>query len=168
MHKWNTGVFVKTSTFQQKYSIYGRSQYKYELTVTGENASSAQYWIIYRYADAITLLAEAIVRNGGAYSGGDPNPLALLNQVRTRAGLTAYVATDITDSRDFLDKLLMEHAHELYYEGCRRQDLIRDDAYEAAMKRKCGLGSEKVLPYLQRFTTVCRFHKALLPKGKAS
>ena len=33
----------------------------------------------------------------------------------------------------------MEHAHELYYEGCRRQDLIRDDAYEAAMKRKCGL-----------------------------
>jgi hypothetical protein len=113
---------------------------KYEINVTGGNTGSALDWIVYRYADAITLLAEAIVRNGGNYSGGSPNPLDLLNQVRTRAGLPAYTEADITDNNDFIDKLLWERAHEFYFEGCRRQDLIRNGTYETRMKWKCGLG----------------------------
>lgn len=113
---------------------------KYEINVTGGNTRSALDWIVYRYADAITLLAEAIVRNGGAYSSGDPKPLDLLNLVRTRAGLPAYTTGNITDNSDFIDKLLMERAHELYFEGCRRQDLIRNGTYEEVMKWKCGLG----------------------------
>ena len=40
-------------------------------------------------------------------------------------------------ARDFLDKLLIERAHEFYFEGCRRQDLIRDGSYVATMKQKC-------------------------------
>ncbi|MDR3366115.1 MAG: RagB/SusD family nutrient uptake outer membrane protein [Prevotellaceae bacterium] len=98
----------------------------------GENDQTD--WIVYRYADVITLLAEAIVRSGNAVTG---EAIELLNKVRTRAGLTAYTSGDFTDARDFLDKLLMERAHELYYEGCRRQDLIRDGSWVEKIKEKC-------------------------------
>ncbi|MDR1023692.1 MAG: RagB/SusD family nutrient uptake outer membrane protein [Prevotellaceae bacterium] len=91
-------------------------------------------FMVYRYADVLTLLSEAIVRQGNAVTG---EAISLLNQVRTRAKLTAYTAGDFADARDFLDKLLMERAHELWYEGCRRQDLIRDGSYIEAMKAKC-------------------------------
>jgi hypothetical protein len=113
---------------------------KYEINVTGGDTRSALDWIVYRYADAITLLAEAMVQNGGSYIGGNPEPLDLLNQVRTRAGLPAYTAADIANAADFIDKLLWERAHEFYFEGCRRQDLIRNGIYEERMKWKCGLG----------------------------
>ncbi|KAA6335379.1 RagB/SusD family nutrient uptake outer membrane protein [termite gut metagenome] len=91
-------------------------------------------WIIYRYADALTLLAEAIVRQNNVVTD---EAVDLLNQVRTRAGLDAYSRSDFAGSRDFLDKLLLERAHEFYYEGCRRQDLIRDGSYVEVMKKKC-------------------------------
>ncbi|MDR0712237.1 MAG: RagB/SusD family nutrient uptake outer membrane protein [Prevotellaceae bacterium] len=99
--------------------------------VIGENSQID--WIVYRYADALTLLAEAIVRKGNAVTN---EAIELLNQVRTRAGLTGYQAADFTGVRDFLDKLLLERAHELYFEGCRRQDLIRDGSYVAKMNEK--------------------------------
>jgi hypothetical protein len=82
----------------------------------------------------LTLLSEAIVRQGNAVTS---ETIGLLNRVRTRAGLTAYTASDFTGPRDFLDKLLMERAHELWYEGCRRQDLIRDGSYIQTMQKKC-------------------------------
>lgn len=91
-------------------------------------------WIVYRYADVLTLLAEAIVREGNTVT---TEAINLLNQVRTRAGLTAYTASSFSSARDFLDKLLIERAHEFYFEGCRRQDLIRDGSYVATMKQKC-------------------------------
>jgi hypothetical protein len=99
--------------------------------VIGENGQTD--WIVYRYADALTLLAEAIVRKGNAVTG---EAVGLLNRVRTRAGLKAYSETDFANARDFLDKLLMERAHELYFEGCRRQDLIRDGSYVEKMNEK--------------------------------
>ena len=91
-------------------------------------------WIVYRYADVLTLLAEAIVQQGGAVTA---EAVGLLNQVRTRAGLSAYQTSSFTGKADFIDKLLWERAHELWYEGCRRQDLIRNDKYVAFMAKKC-------------------------------
>ncbi|MDR2948814.1 MAG: RagB/SusD family nutrient uptake outer membrane protein [Prevotella sp.] len=91
-------------------------------------------WIVFRYADAITLLAEAIVHQGGTVT---PEALGLLNQVRTRAGLPAYGTGDFPGKDDFIDKLLWERAHELWYEGCRRQDLIRNNKYVEIMAEKC-------------------------------
>jgi hypothetical protein len=91
-------------------------------------------WIVYRYADVLTLLSEALVRKSGVVT---QEAVDLLNQVRTRAGLPSYTISSFTDSRDFLDKLLMERAHELYWEGCRRQDLIRDGSYIEKMLAKC-------------------------------
>ncbi|MDR3129516.1 MAG: RagB/SusD family nutrient uptake outer membrane protein [Tannerellaceae bacterium] len=91
-------------------------------------------WIVYRYADALTLLAEALVRQTNTISS---EAIDLLNQVRTRASLPPYTDSDFTDVRDFLDKLLLERAHELYFEGSRRQDLIRDRSYVDHMNAKC-------------------------------
>ncbi|MBB4038182.1 hypothetical protein GGR21_004111 [Dysgonomonas hofstadii] len=91
-------------------------------------------WIVYRYADAITLLAEALVHKQGAVV---QESVDLLNQVRTRAGLEAYKMSDFSSADDFIDKLLWERAHELWYEGCRRQDLIRNNKYVEIMSEKC-------------------------------
>ncbi|MDR3127208.1 MAG: RagB/SusD family nutrient uptake outer membrane protein, partial [Tannerellaceae bacterium] len=91
-------------------------------------------WIVYRYADALTLLAEALVRQSNTVTS---EAIDLLNQVRTRAGLPPYTAGDFANTRDFLDKLLLERAHELYFEGSRRQDLIRDGSYINRMNAKC-------------------------------
>lgn len=66
--------------------------------------------VLFRYADALLMKAEAKVRNGadGSYE---------LNQVRSRAVMPAREAT--------LDNILEERLLELVWEGWRRQDLIR-------------------------------------------
>ncbi|MDR0566239.1 MAG: RagB/SusD family nutrient uptake outer membrane protein [Prevotellaceae bacterium] len=106
---------------------------KYKLEPVNGDACDIDL-MVYRYADVLTLLSEAIVRQGNAVTD---EAIRLLNEVRTRAKLPGYTAADFSDARDFLDKLLMERAHELWYEGCRRQDLIRDGSYIEAMRKKC-------------------------------
>jgi hypothetical protein len=113
--------------------LHGVIPLKYALEPVGGDACDIDY-MVYRYADVLTLLSEAIVRQGNAVTD---EAVQLLNRVRTRAGLTGYAASNFTGPRDFLDKLLMERAHELWYEGCRRQDLIRDGSYIETMKKKC-------------------------------
>ena len=106
-------------------------KYKIEPNV-GTNCQTD--YIIYRYADVLTLLAEAIVHDGNQITD---EAIELLNMVRTRAGLPAYTTSDFTNAADFIDKLLWERAHELWYEGCRRQDLIRNNKYVEIMSKKC-------------------------------
>ena len=106
-------------------------KYKIENYV-GENGATD--WIVYRYADVLTLLAEAIVHNGNEVTA---EAVDLLNRVRTRAGLPAYATADFGSAADFIDKLLWERAHELWYEGCRRQDLVRNNRYVSTMAKKC-------------------------------
>ncbi|KKB55454.1 RagB/SusD family nutrient uptake outer membrane protein [Parabacteroides gordonii] len=79
-------------------------------------------WIVYRYADVLTLLSEAIVRNSNVVT---QEAVDLLNQVRMRAKLKAYTMGDIKGVEDFLDKVLEERGHEFWWEGVRRSDLIR-------------------------------------------
>ena len=107
-------------------------KYKIEKSNVGDHCTTD--WIIYRYADVLTLLSEAIVHDGNAVT---QEAVDLLNMVRTRAGLKAYTLADFNNADEFIDKLLWERAHELWYEGCRRQDLIRNDKYVDAMAKKC-------------------------------
>jgi hypothetical protein len=113
--------------------LHGVIPLKYALEPVNGDACDIDF-MVYRYADVLTLLSEAIVRQGNAVT---TEAIGLLNQVRTRAKLTAYTQGDFTGPRDFLDKLLMERAHEFWYEGCRRQDLIRDGSYIQTMQKKC-------------------------------
>jgi hypothetical protein len=118
-------------------SANGTMPLKYEM----ENRSGDEVftdWIVYRYADVLTLLSEAIVMNGGWEDATKKQEaITLLNRVRTRAGLTAYTDADFSNKEDFIEKLLMERAHELWFEGVRRQDLIRHRKYVETMRTKC-------------------------------
>lgn len=72
---------------------------------------------VFRLADVYLMLAECELRG---VDGADPD-FTYFNQVRKRAGLANLKPT--------LDQLLSERQRELYWEGHRRQDLIRFDKY---------------------------------------
>jgi len=72
---------------------------------------------IFRYADALLMKAEVMVRLGNAAGAAE-----FFNMVRTRAGVAAIAAPTLND-------LLDERARELYAEGYRRNDLIRFDKF---------------------------------------
>lgn len=97
-------------------------------------------WIVYRYADVLTLLAEAIVRQD---NGVTTEAIDLLNMVHTRAGLPAYTVADFAGTDEFLEAVLTERGHELWFEGVRRSDLIRYGRYiEYARKYKQSLTAQ--------------------------
>jgi hypothetical protein len=85
--------------------------------VSGDNADND--YVLLRYADVLLMKAEAILRSP---NGSATEAAALVNEVRTRAGLSNL--TTIT-----LPQLLDERARELYWEGWRRNDLIRFGEY---------------------------------------
>lgn len=102
-------------------------------------------WIIYRYADALMLTAEAIVRNGNVVTS---EAVEMLNKVRVRAGLPRYEITrySSTGVDGFLADILVERGHELWFEGTRREDLIRFGKYtEYAISKK---NSTTAQPYM--------------------
>lgn len=120
---------------------YGAVPLKYDCKdfagTLGENSETD--YIIYRYADVLTLLAEAIVRNGNKVT---QEAVDLVNQIRTRAGLKEFTLNEFSTPQAFLDKLLLERGHELVYEGVRRQDLIRYGVYVDAIKKKAQFAGE--------------------------
>lgn len=90
-------------------------------------------WVVFRYADAILLLSEAIANKTGNVT---QECLDLLNLVRNRANMPSLTFKDCPDLKTFNSKILLERGHELWYEGCRRSDLIRHGKYVEFMKKK--------------------------------
>ena len=85
------------------------------------SGSSIDY-IVLRYADVLTLQAEALARKANSVT---QEAVDLLNMVRQRAGIPTYKVGDFGSLESFLDAILTERGHELYFEGWRRSDLIR-------------------------------------------
>lgn len=77
---------------------------------------------MFRLADIYLMFAEAVVRGGAGGTTGEA--VAYVNLLRTRASSTL-----ITSSNLNLDFLIDERSRELYWEGHRRQDLIRFGKY---------------------------------------
>jgi starch-binding outer membrane protein, SusD/RagB family len=83
---------------------------------------------VFRYADVLLMKAEALFRLNGPT---DANALALVNQIRTRAGLTGLTTLDGPVSFDPAaaavpgGELFNEMGREMVFEHNRRQDLIR-------------------------------------------
>lgn len=73
---------------------------------------------VFRYADILLIKAEALWRQ----NAGDAEALALVNQIRTRAGVAPF--TSLT-----ADNLLAERGREMFSELKRRTDLIRFGKY---------------------------------------
>lgn len=97
---------------------------KYEFEVGGTNNMSNDF-VIFRLGDIVLSLAEAQYR----LSPTSSTALALVNNIRTRSGVTPY--TTLTD-----DLLLAERGREMYAEMTRRQDLIRFGKFNAAWWEK--------------------------------
>ncbi|SOD92242.1 RagB/SusD family nutrient uptake outer membrane protein [Spirosoma fluviale] len=89
---------------------------KYMAPLKANNDSPAN-WKVIRYADVLLMLAEAMNENGKTTEA-----LTYLNQVRQRAGVTAY--SGLTKD-DFREKVYLERRLELFLEGHRWFDLVR-------------------------------------------
>lgn len=83
--------------------------------------------VLFRYADALLMKAEAKARNG--QDGSDE-----LNEVRGRVGMPFLEAT--------LDNILKERLLELVWEGWRRQDLIRFGMFHQSYDQRSQLPNE--------------------------
>ncbi len=84
------------------------------MTDGGHNSNNASNdWVFFRLADVMLMKAEAQLRTGAGAAG-----LLVVNQLRLKRGATAFATLT-------LDNLLDERGRELYWEGWRRQDLIR-------------------------------------------
>ena len=96
---------------------------------TGSGSAIDQ--IVYRFADVLTMQAEALARVANAPT---QDAVDLLNRVRTRAGLSEKKLSDFPDLGTFLNAVLTERGHEGWCEGWRRPDLIRHDKFIAYAK----------------------------------
>src|SRR5690606_24015664 len=72
-------------------------------------------WVVFRYADVLLMQAEAILRGG---DGSEADARALVNSIRENRSVEPLATLT-------LDSLLDERGRELYWEGWRRQDLVR-------------------------------------------
>lgn len=75
-------------------------------------------WIVYRFADAYLMKAEALSQLGSYQQAAD-----ILNEIRERAGLQPVAIANSAVA--FEDAILEERARELAYEGKRWFDLLR-------------------------------------------
>lgn len=95
---------------------------KYGSTNAFSDDDAPNNWVVFRYADVLLMLAEAIGEGAEAYD--------LINEVRTRAGLADV---DANSPGSFEEKLLQERRVELAFENHRWADLLRFGVAEAVM-----------------------------------
>ncbi len=90
-------------------------------------------YVIFRAADVWLMKAEALLRTGKAAEG-----LEIVNIIRTKRGATPFASLT-------LDNLLDERSRELYWEGWRRNDMIRFGKFLGAWTEKPASGDERLL-----------------------
>lgn len=98
---------------------------KYGLTNAFSEDDAPNNWVVFRYADVLLMLAEALGEGTEAYG--------LINEVRTRAGL-APIDSDTPGT--FTEKLLQERRVELAFENHRWADLLRFGVADAVMSNQ--------------------------------
>lgn len=105
-----------------------RREYEEDLPPIREQSVTACHFPILRYADVLLMAAEANLMSAkGDYAKG----LEYLNQVRRRAyGKDVYQKCPEVDFSSYtLETIMDERSRELCFEGVRRMDLIRWNAY---------------------------------------
>lgn len=94
---------------------------KYDHDTDPDFARTPDDWPVYRYADVLLMLAEAINEQG--YQTGEP--FDLLNQIRNRAGLSPLTPVDLPDQAAFRRALSHERRVEFAFENHRWFYLLR-------------------------------------------
>ncbi len=83
-------------------------------------------WAIFRYADVLLMSAEATARLNSNWN--DPYSLAIVNQIRVQhGGVTPYVTMTAAT-------FAAERGREMFFEGWKRQDMIRFGTYNSAWR----------------------------------
>jgi hypothetical protein len=95
-------------------------KYPMEYVASSNSFNGKNDYVFFRYADALLMKAEAILR-GGTATGGQ-TALSIVNSIRTRSGAAALTTVSLSD-------ILAERGRELYLEAVRRPDLIRFGKY---------------------------------------
>ncbi len=90
-------------------------------------------YVYYRLADVMLMVAEAAFR-----TGDNATALDLINQIRVKRGVAELTSIDA-------DAIIDERGRELYWEGHRRQDLIRFGKFLDAWNEKPASGTERLL-----------------------
>lgn len=103
---------VKAIEIGTNLEVTGIRVIKYPIDYSSGDNSNNDY-VYYRYADVLLMKAEALLRNNGAAAA-----LPIVNSVRTKRGIAALASVN-------LDQLLDERGREFYWEGMRRNDLVR-------------------------------------------
>lgn len=105
--------------------VTGIRAIKYPPDFTTEGDAPDNDYVILRYADALLMKAEAILRGGTS----SETALDIVNQVRTIRGATPLASLSEQD-------LLDERSRELYWEGWRRNDQIRFNSFLGTWQEK--------------------------------
>lgn len=108
------------STASRANGLRGAIPLKYT-GISGNGPGYAIDVVVFRYAEVLLSLAEAINEQRGP-----DDAYQYVNQVRARAGVPPFAAMT---KDQFRSALLDERGRELYAEGVRRQDLIRNGSY---------------------------------------
>lgn len=102
---------------------------------------------VFRYAEAILILAECEFECNGVTE----EAIRLVNQVRTRAGLPGIETIDggakVASAEAFREAIFTERAHEMYCEGVRHMDLIRQSPEKWAEYGEKGLDAASLAVY---------------------
>lgn len=112
-------AFTKDFSLTASNEVNGIRVIKYPVDFVNLDSPGNDY-VHFRYADALLMKAEAILRGGTATMGDTPE--SLVNSIRTLRGASDLSAVG-------LDEILEERARELYWEGWRRNDQIRFSTY---------------------------------------
>lgn len=88
--------------------------------------------VVFRYSDAVLMRAEAVLRGGSGASAQED-----LDLVRSRVGLASITAN--------LENVMAERARELWIEGWRRNDMIRQGTFLDAKALKPSVSDPKYL-----------------------
>ena len=117
----------------QNLEVTGVRVIKYPLDYVGGDNADNDY-VYYRYSDVLLMKAEAMHRKNGDATGA----AAVVNMIRSKRNMPDLSSIS-------LDELIDERGFELYWEGHRRQDLIRFGKFLDAWNEKPATGSERLL-----------------------
>ncbi len=123
---------VKLKETGNDLEITGIRVIKYPIDyVSGDNVDND--FVYFRYSDVLLMKAEALLRTNNAGAA-----LTIVNNIRTTRGATSLGSVN-------LDQLLDERGRELYYEGWRRNDMIRFGKFLGTWQEKAASGPERLI-----------------------
>lgn len=126
-------LFIDGSYTSDEIRNSGARIVKFEIAM-GAKADLSNDFPIFRLADAYLMKAEAMLRQNKSAGAA----VQYVNPFRERAGVDAWSAADLT-----LENLLAERGREMFFEGHRRQDMIRFGVFNEAWWEKPATGPER-------------------------